>query len=307
MGANRCALKISKRRNKANSIERDIVGLLRKGKGSLESARIKTEQLILENGMIEAFEWLQNSFDRITESCPMIASSKQCPKGLFEYVATLAYCWGRLDIREIETVIHQLDRKFPHRWKEENHILQRTPAKIIGALSALPPSRYLSAQKIQEIADRNNLSLSFTMDDLSVAHIRKEISVKLHCLSGREFEVQTSVDATLKEFKGEITALVQIPVDRIQLIYNTKLLPEAFPLGEVLPEGCTVLVMGESPELIEQAKEPRFKDNICCCECLKKVLVKHLECLSACTCGLFACLFIHSPSNDGPPKELTSV
>lgn len=306
MGANRCKLKIKKRMNKANIIEREVLTLLGKGKESHESARIKTEQLILENNMVEGLEWLQNSFDRIVESSQTIATSKNCPIGLFEYIATLSYCWGRLDIREIETVIHQLNRKFPYKWKEENHILQKTPPKIISALSALPPSRYMTAEKMQKIAAKHSLNLSFTMDDLSVAHIRRVISVKLHCLSGKNFDLVMSVDATLKDFKIQIMPIVDIAVDKIQLIYNTKFLPEAFPLGKVLQDGCTVIVMGESPELIEQAHQPRFKDSICCCECLKIRLLKHLEFLSCCTCGLFTCLFIHTP-DCRPPEGLMSV
>lgn len=133
---------------------REISQLLANGKE--ESAKIKAEALIRDDGTIEAFEILQLSCDLLFERIKLISTSDKCPPDLKSTIATLIWASNRVDIKELVEIRKQFKSKFGKQFDAEcfenkNNICNE---RIVAKLSVQPPTAYLVQTYLEKIADQ---------------------------------------------------------------------------------------------------------------------------------------------------------
>lgn len=144
--------------NKKNALMkqnmREIAKLLEENKE--ESARIKAEALIRDDGTIEAYEILQLTCDLLFERIKLITVSKTCPDDLKSSIATLIWASQRVDIKELTEIRKQFRSKFGKQFDTEafenkDNICNE---RIVAKLSVQPPTAFLVQTYLEKIADQ---------------------------------------------------------------------------------------------------------------------------------------------------------
>jgi len=133
---------------------REISQLLAKNKE--ESARIKSEALIRDDGTIEAYEILQLSCDLLFERIKLISTSSKCPEDLKSTIATLIWASNRVDIKELGEIREQFRKKFGKQFdadafENKNNMCNE---RIVAKLSVQPPTAFLVQTYLEQIADQ---------------------------------------------------------------------------------------------------------------------------------------------------------
>jgi hypothetical protein len=136
---------------------REISQLLTNGKE--ESARIKAEALIRDDGTIEAYEILQLSCDLLFERIKLISSSSTCPEDLKSTIATLIWASNRVDVKELEEIRKQFRFKFGKQFDADAFENKNSMCneRIVAKLSVQPPTAYLVQTYLEKIADEFNV------------------------------------------------------------------------------------------------------------------------------------------------------
>ena len=133
---------------------REIAKLL--GDNKEESARIKAEALIRDDGTIEAYEILQLTCDLLFERIKLISSSKTCPEDLKSSIATLIWASDRVDIKELNEIRKQFKSKFGKQF-DTDAIENKGDIcndRIVAKLSVQPPTAFLVQTYLEKIADQ---------------------------------------------------------------------------------------------------------------------------------------------------------
>jgi hypothetical protein len=159
MAQTRIELLKNKKRNGIKVQQRQIADLLRQGKD--ESARIKVENVIRDDFIIEAYEILELFCDLVQSRIQLIAESRTCPNDLKEAISTILYAVPRADIPELMVVREQFTKKYGKEFvlaaleNKDYAVNQRFMIK----LNVKIPEPYLCVNYLKEIAEANNIDL----------------------------------------------------------------------------------------------------------------------------------------------------
>ena len=154
-------IRISQQTNKKTQLmkmqKREIAKLLADGKE--EKARIKTEGIIREDFIMEAYEVLSLLCDLLHERMQLIQSLKGCPPDLRESVCTIIYAAARTEIPELMQVRKMFSLKYGKEFAEsalmnENQVVND---RIVHKLGINPPNSFLVLQYMKEIASTHDV------------------------------------------------------------------------------------------------------------------------------------------------------
>jgi len=159
MTQSRIELLKNKKRNGVKLQRRQIAELLRQGKD--ESARIKVENVIREDFMIEAFEILELFCDLVQTRVLLISESRTCPTDLKEAISSILYAAPRCDIPELMVIRDQLSKKFGKEFvlaAMENRDFA-VNQRVLIKLSVKVPEPYLCVHYLKDIAEEHGIEL----------------------------------------------------------------------------------------------------------------------------------------------------
>eukprot|EP00818_Percolomonas_sp_WS_P006398 CAMPEP_0117451008 /NCGR_PEP_ID=MMETSP0759-20121206/8776_1 /TAXON_ID=63605 /ORGANISM="Percolomonas cosmopolitus, Strain WS" /LENGTH=399 /DNA_ID=CAMNT_0005243575 /DNA_START=99 /DNA_END=1298 /DNA_ORIENTATION=+ len=148
-------------RNKTtNSIKiqkRQVANLLQSEKD--ESARIKVENIIRDDYVLEALDILQLFCDLVLTRVALIAESKDCPHDMKESISTLIYAAPRVQIDELMEIREQFKAKFGKDFVQkamDNKDLA-VNQRVMFKLGLKVPKPYLCIQYLKKIAEEYNI------------------------------------------------------------------------------------------------------------------------------------------------------
>lgn len=159
MAQTRISLLKNKKRNAIKLQQRQIADLLRQGKD--ESARIKVENVIREDFMIEALDILELFCDLIQTRIQLIAESRTCPSDLKEAISSVLYAAPRVEIAEFMVIRDQFAKKFGKEFvlsAMENRDFA-VNQRIMIKLSVKVPEPYLCVHYLKDIAEEHGIKL----------------------------------------------------------------------------------------------------------------------------------------------------
>jgi len=157
LAISRIKLQKNKKDNNIKNNKREIAELLKAGKD--ESARIKVENIIREDFIIEAYEILELFCELLLARLGVIQISRECPPDIKEAVCTVIYAAPRTDVKELGVIREQLISKFGREFamgsmqNKDNCV----NARVVHKLSIQTPENYLVFQYLNEIAKAYNL------------------------------------------------------------------------------------------------------------------------------------------------------
>eukprot|EP01084_Bolivina_argentea_P190360 327157_1 len=158
MASQRMKAHVGKKENAMIKTKRGIAQLIADDK--VQSARIKVEGVLREEGLMRVYEWLEMMCDLIHQRVKQIeAAKKECPEDLLESICTILYCAKRVDIPELAEIGGQFKAKWGDKWFNQ-HIENksgRVSKQIIEKLSPQPPKRATVDKKMLEIATKYDL------------------------------------------------------------------------------------------------------------------------------------------------------
>eukprot|EP00943_MAST-04B_sp_MAST-4B-sp1_P009625 g9625.t1 len=157
MASIRIAQQTNKKTQLIKTLKREIAQLLANNKE--EKARIKTEHIIREDFVMEAYETIALLCELLHERMPLIQSLKLCPPDLHESVVTVIYAAARTEIPELMKVRKMFKAKYGEKFEEralmnENRIVNE---KIVNKLGITPPNSFLVLEYMKEIAKAHNI------------------------------------------------------------------------------------------------------------------------------------------------------
>lgn len=159
MAQTRISLLKNKKKNSIKLQQRQIADLLKQGKD--ESARIKVENVIRDDFVIEALDILELFCDLIQARIQLIAESKTCPSDLKEAVSSVLYAAPRVEIPEFMVIRDQFAKKFGKEFVV-NAMENRDFAvnqRIMIKLSVKVPEPYLCVHYLKDIAEEYGIKL----------------------------------------------------------------------------------------------------------------------------------------------------
>ena len=157
MASIRIAQQTNKKTQLIKGLKREIAQLLADNKE--EKARIRTEHIIREDFVMEAYETISLLCELLHERMPLIQSLKLCPPDLQESVVTVIYAAARTEIPELMKVRKMFKAKYGDKFVEralmnENRIVND---RIVNKLGINPPNSFLVLQYMKEIAKAHNV------------------------------------------------------------------------------------------------------------------------------------------------------
>ena len=157
MASIRISQQSNKKTQQIKALKREIAQLLSINKE--EKARIKTEHIIREDFVMEAYETLSLLCDLLHERMPLIQSLKLCPPDLHESVVTIIYAAARTEIPELMKVRKMFRTKYGEKFEEqalmnENRVVNE---RIVNKLGINPPNSFLVLEYMKEIAKAHNV------------------------------------------------------------------------------------------------------------------------------------------------------
>ena len=157
MASIRISQQSNKKTQQIKALKRDLAQLL--STNQEEKARIKTEHIIREDFVMEAYETLSLLCDLLHERMPLIQSLKLCPPDLHESVVTIIYAAARTEIPELMKVRKMFRTKYGEKFEEqalmnENRVVNE---RIVNKLGINPPNSFLVLEYMKEIAKAHNV------------------------------------------------------------------------------------------------------------------------------------------------------
>jgi vacuolar protein sorting-associated protein IST1 len=166
LAINRLKLIQNKKQNLAKQHKHEIAALIQQGKD--ESARIRVENVIREDLIIEAYELIELFCELIQARLPLLDTQSDVPPELKEAICTLVYCAPRCaDIPELATLRDQFGFKYGREFllaanANKNDCVN---ARVVHKLNYATPEQVLVIQYLSEIAKSHGLP--FNPDGLS--------------------------------------------------------------------------------------------------------------------------------------------
>jgi len=172
LAVSRIKLQKNKKDNNIKNSKREIAELLKAGKD--ESARIKVENIIREDFIIEAYEILELFCELLLARLGVIQISRECPADIKEAVSTVIYAAPRTDVKELAVIREQLISKFGREFAMDS--MQNKDncvnARVVHKLSIQTPENYLVFQYLNEIAKAYNLDLKADFAPEPIANVQ---------------------------------------------------------------------------------------------------------------------------------------
>jgi|MDTB01.2.fsa_nt_gb hypothetical protein len=196
-------IRIAQQTNKKTQLmkiqKRNIAQLLTDGKE--EKARIKTEAIIREDFVIEAYEVLSLLCDLLYERMPLIQSLKLCPPDLRESVCTLIYAAARTEIPELMEARKMFTIKYGKEFAEsalmnENNVVNN---RVVHKLGITPPNTFLILQYMKVIAKAHDVEWDPKEENVSEA----DLAAPMPAPSG--FTVQAGVGGGMQGVYGQFS------------------------------------------------------------------------------------------------------
>ncbi|CAB9512123.1 IST1 homolog [Seminavis robusta] len=145
---------------------REVAVLLAEDPPKEEKARIRTERLIKDDYLIEAYEILQLECQLLVERVQLIKHLKmECPPDLVPCVSDLIYAAPRVDIPELQEIKQQLVAKFGKTlaMDADNNKDGVVNPRIVEKLSLSPPTAFLVQNYMTKIAKLHQVSYEPTL------------------------------------------------------------------------------------------------------------------------------------------------
>jgi vacuolar protein sorting-associated protein IST1 len=152
MAVQRINLVKNKKTNKIKASKREIAQLLADEKE--EKGRIRSEALIREDFIIEAYEIIELLCELCAERIALISTEKECPFDMHEAVCTLIWAANKTEVSELMEVKKQFTYKYGKQFTEramKNHD-GCVNERVLHKLSVQPPNAYLVVNYMSEIA-----------------------------------------------------------------------------------------------------------------------------------------------------------
>uniref|UniRef100_A0A6B2G549 IST1 homolog n=1 Tax=Myxobolus squamalis TaxID=59785 RepID=A0A6B2G549_MYXSQ len=128
----------------------------------IDTARIKVEQLIREDYIVEALETVENHCETVLSRLSLILSQKNVDEGLTPILASIIWTTPRLsyDIAELQNISDQLYLKFGKAFHEAalSNSLKIVNERVVSCLSVQPPDSNMVEHYLKTIADAHKLS-----------------------------------------------------------------------------------------------------------------------------------------------------
>eukprot|EP01119_Soliformovum_irregulare_P003565 TRINITY_DN1424_c0_g1_i2.p1 TRINITY_DN1424_c0_g1~~TRINITY_DN1424_c0_g1_i2.p1 ORF type:complete len:401 (+),score=96.65 TRINITY_DN1424_c0_g1_i2:174-1376(+) len=157
LAVSRLKLQKTKKDNIIKNQKREVADLLRQGKE--ESARIKVENIIREDFIIEAYEILELFCELILARLGVIQISKECPPDMKEAICTIIYAAPRSEAKELIEIRNQLIAKYGPdlaTCAAHNHD-GCVNSRVVHKLSLNTPEPSLVFQYLNEIAKQHDI------------------------------------------------------------------------------------------------------------------------------------------------------
>jgi len=144
---------------------REVAMLLAEEPPKEEKARIRTERLIKDDHLIEAYEILQLECQLLVERVGLLKHSNECPTDLVPCVSDLIYAAPRVEISELGVIRKQLVAKFGKNFSSdaERNKDGVVSQRIVEKLSLAPPTSYLVQTYMDKIAKLHQVSYEPTI------------------------------------------------------------------------------------------------------------------------------------------------
>jgi len=172
LAINRLKLVQNKKQNLAKQHKHEIAALIQQGKD--ESARIRVENVIREDLIIEAYELIELFCELVQARLPLLDTQSDVPPELREAICTIIYCAPRCsDIPELGNLREQFGGKYGKEFlfvanSNKNDIVN---ARVVHKLNYATPDQALVIQYLTEIAKSHGLP--FNPDGLISSDILK--------------------------------------------------------------------------------------------------------------------------------------
>ena len=180
LAANRLKLMEKKKTELALKTRREIADFIAAGKP--DRARIRVEQIIREDYLVEALELLEMYCDLLVARFGLIQQMKTLDDGLAEAISSLIWVAPRLqaDVTELKVISDLLTTKYGKQYAQaaRENALGTVSPKLLAKLSVQAPPKVLVEQYMIEIAKSHNIP--FEADPEIVAAIdaaKKESAV----------------------------------------------------------------------------------------------------------------------------------
>lgn len=157
MAQSRILLLKNKTINSVKIQKRQTATLLKEGKD--ESARIKAENIVRDDYLLDALDILHLFCDLLLTRINLIEELKECPHDMKEAISTLVYSAPRVDVEELMEIREQFQIKFGKEFIEgamqnrEMVVNQR----VVMKLDLKVPKPHLVISYIKEIAKENGI------------------------------------------------------------------------------------------------------------------------------------------------------
>jgi len=158
LAINRLKLIQNKKQNLAKQHKHEIAALIQQGKD--ESARIRVENVIREDLIIEAYELIELFCELVQARLPLLDTQSDVPPELKEAICTIVYCAPRCsDIPELANLREQFGGKYGKEFlfvanSNKNDIVN---ARVMHKLNYTTPDQALVIQYLTEIAKSHGL------------------------------------------------------------------------------------------------------------------------------------------------------
>ncbi|KAJ6252291.1 ist1 [Anaeramoeba flamelloides] len=180
------------RQKKENNVKlqrRQIATLLSNGKD--RSARIKVEQVIRDDFLVDAYEMLELLCDLLLVRFQVLKSEKTCTEDILESVATIIYVSKKIEVKELQQLarthfVLKYGKEFVMKHLENKE--KKVHEKIISSLGIMIPEVHLVLQYLIEIAENNDIEWD---PEIALPELVKEIDGKT-VVNTNEEEIQNN-------------------------------------------------------------------------------------------------------------------
>ncbi|KAJ4459786.1 putative IST1 [Paratrimastix pyriformis] len=148
--------------------KQEVAQLLRVGKDEL--ARIKCENIVRQDYLIDALEILESFCELVTARLPLIASQRECPPELMESICSLIYSATHAEVPELLEVKKDFASKYGKQFVEDavNNRGNRVNQRITIKFSVQTPPLQLLFQYLESAAKADGVDWHAPADSAAI-------------------------------------------------------------------------------------------------------------------------------------------
>ncbi|KAG9391651.1 Regulator of Vps4 activity in the MVB pathway [Carpediemonas membranifera] len=163
------------KRNLVSQETNAIVGLLKAGK-SIQLPRIKQEQIIREEFLMEANEILRGYLELITARLHLVTSEPACPESIREAVCTVIWASKESEIKEFAVIKEDFMKKYGKKFVKS--VLENKDGfvdpYVISKLQAKIPDMSLVMHSLRTLAAERQIDISAIIPDEQLPDIASD-------------------------------------------------------------------------------------------------------------------------------------